>query len=136
MIYTSYFAKLRKIPEHIIPISICAKPPIGYKGARYTRIAPSFDILMEYKESGDAGAYTMKYQEKILASLNAKDVVSELDRILLDETLSIALSDTSKTPKMVLVCFEKSSDFCHRHIVAEWLRANGYECKEWEEGDI
>jgi hypothetical protein len=27
MIYTSYFAKLRKMPNNIIPVAICAKIP-------------------------------------------------------------------------------------------------------------
>jgi uncharacterized protein (DUF488 family) len=30
----------------------------------------------------------------------------------------------------VLLCYEKSGDFCHRHLVAEWLRRYGYEVKE------
>lgn len=32
MIYTSYFAKLKKLPNNIIPISICGKAPEFYKG--------------------------------------------------------------------------------------------------------
>ena len=30
-----------------------------------------------------------------------------------------------------LMCYEKPSDFCHRHLVANWLNENGIECKEW-----
>jgi uncharacterized protein (DUF488 family) len=30
----------------------------------------------------------------------------------------------------VLLCYEKSSDFCHRHIVAAWLRHYGYKAEE------
>ena len=30
----------------------------------------------------------------------------------------------------VLLCYEKSTDFCHRHIVAAWLRHYGYEAEE------
>ena len=29
-----------------------------------------------------------------------------------------------------LVCYEKPSDFCHRHLVADWLNKNGYDCEE------
>lgn len=32
MIYTSYFAKLNKLPSDIVPISIALKPPSWYKG--------------------------------------------------------------------------------------------------------
>ena len=31
MIYTSYFAKLKSLPENIIPISICGKAPDWYR---------------------------------------------------------------------------------------------------------
>jgi SAM-dependent methyltransferase len=34
---------------------------------------------------------------------------------------------------IALICYEKPSDFCHRHLVADWLNENGIECKEWEE---
>jgi len=30
----------------------------------------------------------------------------------------------------VLVCFEKD-DFCHRHLVANWLNKNNIQCEEW-----
>ena len=30
-------------------------------------------------------------------------------------------------------CYEKPSDFCHRHLVADWLNKNGVECKELED---
>ena len=49
MIYTSYFAKLNKLPNNIIPISICAKPPHFYKGLQYKKLAPTYDILMKCK---------------------------------------------------------------------------------------
>lgn len=35
----------------------------------------------------------------------------------------------------VLLCWEKTGDFCHRNIVADWLRKAGYEVKEWEKSD-
>ena len=38
-IYTSYFAKLKSLPEGIIPISICGKAPSWYKGAQFKILA-------------------------------------------------------------------------------------------------
>ena len=32
----------------------------------------------------------------------------------------------------VLCCYEKSTDFCHRHLVAEWLIRNGIKCEEYK----
>ena len=30
----------------------------------------------------------------------------------------------SKTESIALVCYEKSSYFCHRHLVADWFNQN------------
>ena len=35
---------------------------------------------------------------------------------------------------IALVCYEKPGDFCHRHLVAQWLRDAGYSVEEWETG--
>lgn len=51
MIYTTYFAKLKSLPENIIPISICGKPPVGYKGLQYKVLAPRYDFFMKWKET-------------------------------------------------------------------------------------
>lgn len=32
---------------------------------------------------------------------------------------------------IALICYEKPSDFCHRHLVADWLNKNGIPCEEW-----
>lgn len=34
-IYTTYFAKLKSLPENVIPISISAKAPVWYIGTQY-----------------------------------------------------------------------------------------------------
>lgn len=53
MIYTSYFAKLKSLPENIIPISICGKTPDWYKGIQYKRLAPKYEFFMEWKKNHD-----------------------------------------------------------------------------------
>ena len=123
MIYTTYFAKLKKLPENIIPIAICAKPPAGYAGPIYRPLAPKYDFFVKYKLSGNKEEFTENYVGQILSQLNPVSVVTNLyyQACLAPNTSDIAL-----------VCFEKSSDFCHRHLVAEWLRKAGYECREWE----
>ena len=49
-IYTSYFAKLRSLPENIIPISICGKAPEWYTGLQYKKLAPKYGFFMEWKK--------------------------------------------------------------------------------------
>lgn len=31
----------------------------------------------------------------------------------------------------VLLCYERAGEFCHRNIVASWLRYNGYDATEF-----
>ena len=124
IIYTTYFAKLKSLPKDIIPISICGKAPDGYKGLEYKKLAPKYDFFMKWKENHDNDYYIKCYNEQVLSKLNPKQVFVDL----------IEMTPRDITfPKIALVCYEKSEDFCHRHLVAKWLTENGYECKEWQE---
>ena len=123
MIYTTYFAKLRKLPENIRPIAICAKPPTGYTGAIYRTFAPKYNFFAKYKITKDVEEFTENYVGQVLNQLNPARVVTEL---------YYQLGLAPNTCDIALVCFEKSGDFCHRHLVAEWLIKAGYECKEWD----
>jgi uncharacterized protein YeaO (DUF488 family) len=125
MIYTSYFAKIRKLPDNIVPVSICAKPPKGYQGLQYKKLAPSYDILMRWKENHDNAEYIRRYKEQVLDKLNAVDVILDLSRLVYG--FNVGEED------ICLVCYEKSEDFCHRHLVVKWLREHGFEAEEWTE---
>lgn len=123
MIYTTYFAKLRSLPKNIIPIAICAKSPVGYQGSYYRTLAPKYDFYSKYKENGDESYFTLCYNEQILKNLNPARVITDL----------YATTGRSYCEgDIALVCYEKATDFCHRHLVAEWLRNNGYQCEEFD----
>ena len=56
----------------------------------------------------------MTYSKEELDKLDPKQVYEELGE------------------NAVLLCWEKSSDFCHRHLVSEWLSEKlGIEVKEY-----
>ena len=133
MIYTSYFAKLKSLPDNIVPVSICGKAPDWYKGLQYKKLAPKYDFFMKWKENHDNDYYIKCFNEQVLNKLNAEQVVKELDNLLLNKTLALDYDgDLKEVPRIALICYEKPSDFCHRHLVADWLNKNGVECKEWE----
>ena len=133
MIYTSYFAKLKSLPEHIIPISICGKAPDWYKGLQYKKLAPKYDFFMKWKENHDNDYYIKCFNEQVLNKLSAEQTVKELYKLTSNMVLNPKLfSDRSLVPDIALICYEKPSDFCHRHLVADWLNKNGVECKEWQ----
>lgn len=50
-IYTSYYAKSKKIPEDIVRISIAGKAPEYYTGIQYKVLAPKYGFFMEWKKN-------------------------------------------------------------------------------------
>lgn len=47
MFYTSYFANLKKLPDNVVPISICGKAPDWYSGLQYKKLAPKMGMQWE-----------------------------------------------------------------------------------------
>ena len=120
MIYTTYFAKLNKLPGNIIPIAICGKSPDWYTGLEYKKLAPKYSFFAEWKKNQDNDYYIEHFNKEVLGELNVDTVAFELS------SLTYGCKD------IALVCYEKPDAFCHRHLVAQWLRDNGYECEEYK----
>jgi len=117
MIYTSYFAKLSKIPDNIVPVSIAGKAPDFYKGLEYKRLAPKYGFFIEWKKNHDNEFYIEHYNREVLKGLDVRQVLSELLNL-------------TGSYDICLLCYEKTGDFCHRHLVAKWLIDNGVRCEE------
>lgn len=117
MIYTSYFAKLNKLPPDVVPISICGKAPAWYNGLQYKKLAPKYSFFSEWKKNGDNNYYIEHFNNEVLSTLSPQAVYNELLKL-------------SGGKDIVLICYEKPADFCHRHLVAEWLTTNGIKCDE------
>ena len=122
MIYTSYFAKLSKIPSNITPIAICGKSPEWYKGIQYKKLAPKWSFFSVWKQTHDNDYYVEHFCKEVLHTLNADDVIKELYK----------LAEKSQNEDIVLICYERPGDFCHRHLVANWLRNQGYPVEEYK----
>lgn len=134
MIYTSYFAKINKLPSNIIPISICAKAPDWYKGLQYKKLAPKYDFFMEWKKNHDNDYYIERFQNEVLNTLNPLRVLTEL-QIKIPDDIKIQMQSpfySNHEWHVALICYEKPSDFCHRHLVAKWLTENGCPCEEYK----
>ena len=124
MIYTCYFAKLKELEDHnIIPISICGKAPDWYKGLQYKKLAPKYGFFMEWKKNHDNDYYIEHFQKEVLDGLWATEVILDFSRM--------AYGFNAGENDIALICYEKPSDFCHRHLVAAWLNKNGFKCEEW-----
>lgn len=116
MIYTSYFASKKYNKDQGISIARYNK---FWQGETYPKLFPSVDLLAWWKglsselqqHEGYIQLYFAKYKMETLDRLDPHKVAAELDG-------------------KILLCYEKSSDFCHRHIIAAWLQHYGYEVEE------
>ena len=118
--YTSYYANCVELDRAgIIPISIALHPPRGWYGLEYKKLAPTFDILLNYRHDHDETKYTERYKSEILDNLDPHDVMKDLIHM------------AGKNHELALVCYEGSDSFCHRHLVANWLNKHGYPCEEF-----
>lgn len=117
-IYTSYFAKAYQFPDDkysCIAISVGVPKAINVKS--YKKLAPLWDIVQEYKNNGgDIEKYKRRYYNEVLNKLGVCEVYKDLEKL-------------SDGKDIVLLCYEgiKNNDFCHRHLVSQWLRENGYD---------
>lgn len=121
-IYTSYFAAISKLPKGCALISIARKNPVGITFYAMPQLAPSYDILREYKSCGGTKArYAQRYISEVLNCLDPEDTYNYICSIVRASGKNCA----------VLLCYEKPYNFCHRHIVADWLTKSGHPVKEW-----
>lgn len=108
---TSYFAKSAKNPN---AVSIAIGTPTWFKGKKYSKLAPSWDLVKSYKNGEiDQSEYEKRYKLEVLDKLDPKKVFEEIGK------------------DAVLLCWEKSTDFCHRHLVSRWL-SNALNCEIME----
>lgn len=123
MIYTSYFAMLKKLPDDIIPVAICARKPDWYNGLHILTLAPKYDFFMKYKKDNDFEDFTKSYNEQVLSNLDANTLIGELEHIV--------RNSFGVDKDICLVCYEKSDSSCHRNLVRKWLNDNGIKCEEY-----
>ena len=106
---TSYFAKSHRDPNAVAIVAFC---PDWYKGKRYPPLAPPWSLVAAYKKTGDKDAYEEAYLKQVLSNITPEKVMKDLGN------------------DAILLCYENPVEFCHRHIVADWLNASGFDCEE------
>ena len=132
MIYTSYFAQLKNLPDNIIPISICGKAPDWYHGLQYKKLAPKYDFFMKWKENHDNNYYIKCFNKQVLSKLGRLKILNDL-QLLIPNNIKEKMNSpvwNNENFHIALICYEKPSEFCHRHLVADWLKEYGIEVEE------
>tara|TARA_R110000824_G_scaffold295738_3_gene484037 strand:- start:2578 stop:2979 length:402 start_codon:yes stop_codon:yes gene_type:complete len=118
-IYTSYYGNTKKlIKNNIMPISVSLFNPKRLKNeVRYSLkyLAPRYKMFKMTEEQ-----YIPEYI-KILQHINPKRVIEDLKQ-------------ATQGKDCALMCYEIPTDFCHRHMIADWLnKKTKFEVEEWVE---
>ena len=102
--YTSYFANWRKFPLiGYQPIGIVSKVPSYWNYLNMAELAPP-KKMRNYTEED----LRIAYRDYLNTKLSAQEILIRIAKISAD------------LPP-VLCCYEKPHEFCHRHVVREWL---------------
>lgn len=118
-IYTSYFGNLRNLGVEYKPVAISRFLPRGIRHMDTIKeLAPPEYLLDGYKRGTiDKEMYVGIYQSNVLNKLNLEELEARMNE----------LQEDGK--KLVLVCYEKEGDFCHRHIMAKYLNSKGFDIR-------
>lgn len=112
-INTSYYANIRNVRGYKVQISVSA-PNNFSEDYIFDSIAPNKSTLWNHKNRviNDA-QYTKEYLIKLNA--NKETILSEMEQI-------ISNADNANENRVILLCWEGKSKFCHRHIFARWYK--------------
>jgi hypothetical protein len=106
---TSYFDLLKKgLLKTEETLSISRNPPDWYEGHCVRGLSPSVGLL---KAKNDKWISDTEFTKQYIKEIEER-IEGQYDR------LARLLNGK------VLLCFEKPDKFCHRHVLAEWLRTN------------
>ena len=113
-IYTGYYGNMRAYSGmQCVGISVGTPRWLKAPLPNCRQLNPEYRMLKLEREP-----YTEAYNA-LLATLDPETILAYLRRV-------------SGGKDVVLLCYERPDDFCHRQLVAEWLRAKtGIEVKEY-----
>lgn len=118
-VFTSSFKFAKGLdPDRYFVVSIARFPPKWFAGFRCYEFAPSVRLLKEYKEGLRRDHYSYRYERDVLEKIDVHRVFEDLARFACGRDI-------------VLCCFEPAFEFCHRRILAHYVkRVWGYSIEE------
>lgn len=112
-IYTSYFGNSSRLhAAGVEPIGISRWQPRWFRGKNMKNLAPTSYMLSD----------NCTHEEYIRLY---NDILNNLDLDKLRSDLEVIGHDVA------LCCYEKPGDFCHRHILADYLNQHGWDIQEF-----
>lgn len=125
-LYTSYYANMKNIPTNYLMVGIsqyCPEwlkedAPDNFMWVKGNFLAPDKELLDDIKSGRiDHKTYTERYTNKFYESFDKSYVYKSVD----DWYQAMDKEFSDKYRAIVFLCYEKPSDFCHRHILRDIL---------------
>jgi uncharacterized protein YeaO (DUF488 family) len=118
-IYTSCFKSAKRLDSSkYFVVSISRFPPQGFPGYKCFEFAPSADLLKRFKGGLSKYHYAIRYRKDVLEKINVHQVFEGLAKLACGRDI-------------VLCCFEPAFDFCHRRLLAMYVKELfGYSIEE------
>jgi len=115
MIYTSYFAHISKLPKEY-PLYYISNSTINSRIQQLSCVVPDWHIVKDYKDGLiNEEVYTQKYLQML--EDNKEEILKQIKNL---------------PNNSVLLCYEGKTKFCHRHVLADWLKTYNIEIEEIE----
>ena len=109
-IFTSSFSVSRGLdPSKYLVVSISRFPPKWFRGVMCFEFAPSSQLLFDYKDGMPECLYSYRYRSEVLERGDVHKVFEHLAVL-------------SQGRDIVLCCFESAEKFCHRHLLAGYVK--------------
>lgn len=125
MLYTSYLAKLKNLPDEGRKIIIMRWVPKYIDISKYDlewdpRLAPSELLLSQYKEKSISfQEFTRRFKEEMQIRPDYNEACKDIKQSL----------DAGED--VYIICCEKDPFECHRTLIKDDIEAEGYKCREW-----
>lgn len=115
-VFTSYFGNAKNLQQDDIQIiSIALGMPRFLPGiAQLLEVCPTRYMLSDKCSQEE---YVAKYRE-LLSSIDVSKLYARI----------VSMSNGKD---VALCCYETPAKFCHRHLLASWMRGQGYDVMEY-----
>lgn len=114
-IYTGYYGNWRKYAGLCMVAISSDRPRTPMSECR--ELAPKSYMVQQFK-SGTMSqtVYTARYLTLLAQCESYERIIRKL----------VEISEQNGGKDLVLCCYEKPTEFCHRHLAAEWITRHGH----------
>ena len=112
MIYTSYYGKLsRKDVSDVVLVQVSNTKPdwFPHEVVNWSKLAPDWRDINAYREGAlPVEMFKERYIGKLNSQYNKDEIISDIYTLM-------------ESGNVILLCWEKTGQVCHREWLSEWL---------------